>query len=200
MKKTPVVLDTSIFVNPDARQSLGGTPTEALDGFLSLAASLTSFEFYMPPSVFEELMNFVDRSKLSGQLLLHLRQKPPSRYELKVPAMFFYDLVDDMRDRVNKGLRFAEKAARSNGLQGSDGIIRDLRKNYREALREGIIDSKEDVDLILLAWELDAILVTADKGAIKWADKLGVKWLFPEKFKEFLLASLEDARQGKKTI
>ena len=66
-----------------------------------------------------------------------------------------------------------------------------MRKSYREALREGIIDSKEDVDLILLAKELDALLVTVDQGAIKWADKLGVRWLFPDKFKDYLLSFLE---------
>ena len=67
-----------------------------------------------------------------------------------------------------------------------------MRKSYREALREGIIDSKEDVDLILLAKELDALLVTVDHGAIKWAEKLGIRWLLPDKFKDYLLSFLED--------
>ena len=72
-----------------------------------------------------------------------------------------------------------------------DEIIQDLRRKYREALREGIIDSKEDVDLLLLAMELDALLVTADQGLIKWAEKLGIKWLFPEKFKDYLLGAIK---------
>jgi RNA ligase partner protein len=190
-KKTRVVLDTSIFVNPDVRVNLGRTPTEALDNFIEIASKLSEHEFYMPPSVFEELMNFVDREKLSGELLVHLHQKPPSRYTLTTPALFLYELIEDMRDRVNKGLRFAERAVRMN-QESTDATIRDLRKKYREALREGVIDSKEDVDLILLAMELDALLVTADQGAAKWADKLGVRWLFPEKFKEYLTASLKE--------
>ena len=66
-----------------------------------------------------------------------------------------------------------------------------MRKSYREALREGIIDSKEDVDLILLAKELDALLVTVDHGAIAWAEKLGIRWLLPEKFREYLLSFVE---------
>ena len=49
-------------------------------------------------------------------------------------------------------------------------------------------DSKEDVDMILLAYELDALLVTADQGAQKWADKLGIKLLMPEKFKQYIMA------------
>lgn len=187
---TRVVLDTSLFVNPDVRVSLGRTPTEALDNFLEIASQLSGHEFYMPPSVFEELMNFVDREKLSGKLLVHLHQKPPSRYTLTTPAQFLYELIEDMRERVNKGLRFAEQAVRKN-QENTDAVIRDLRKKYREALREGVIDSKEDVDLILLALELDAMLVTADQGALKWAEKLGVRWLFPEKFKEYLTASMK---------
>jgi RNA ligase partner protein len=189
-EKTRVVLDTSLFVNPDVRVSLGRTPAEALENFLSIASQLSDHEFYMPPSVFEELMNFIDREKLSGKLLAHLRQKPPSRYTLTTPALFLYEFIEDMRERVNKGLRFAEQAVRKN-QESTDAVIRDLRKKYREALREGVIDSKEDVDLILLAMELDAMLVTADQGALKWADKLGVRWLFPEKFKEYLTASLK---------
>lgn len=188
-----VVLDTSLFVNPDVRDSFGSTPTEALEGFLFLAAQIPVLEFYMPPSVFEELMNFVDYDKISGDLLVHLRQKPPSKYELTVPAVFLYKLVEEIRDRVNKGLRIAEKAVRNTENRETNETIADLRRKYRDALREGIIDSKEDVDLILLAKELDALLITADRGAIKWAEKLGVRWLFPEKFKDFLMSSIKKA-------
>lgn len=192
LKRGRVVLDTSLFVNPDVRSSFGETPTQALEGFLFLAAQLPVLEFYMPTSVFEELLNFVDREKISGDLLVYLHQKPPKRYELSTPAFLLYELMEEMRDRINKGLRVAERAVRS-GLK-SDEAIQDLRRKYREALREGIIDSKEDVDLILLARELDALLVTADQGVVKWAEKLGVKWLFPEKFKEYLLSSIKKAK------
>lgn len=191
--KVLIVLDTSLFVNPDVRVSLGKTPTEAFDNFLAMVPRLPNHEFYMPPSIFEELMNFVERDKLPADLLVHIRQKSPRKYELSIPAIFLYELIEDMRDRVNKGLRFAERAVRSNGKKESDEIIRELRRKYREALREGVIDSKEDVDLILLAKELDAMLITADQGAVKWADKLGIKWLFPEKFREYLQASMSDS-------
>lgn len=183
-----MVLDTSLFVNPDVRASLGQTPTEAITRFLELASRIPTVEFYMPPSVFEELMNFVDRERLPVELLIHLIQKSPMRYELSTPASFIYELVEEMRDRVNKGLRIAETAVRSAPARGTDEVIKEMRRKYRDALREGIIDSKEDVDLILLARELDALLVSADQGAVKWADKLGIRWLFPEKFKEYLVA------------
>ncbi len=186
------MLDTSLFVNPDVRNSLGKTPTEAFSQFLSLAKEATSLEFYMPPSIFEELMNFVSRDALSGELLLHLKQKPPARLDIKLPAMLLYEFVEEMRERVNKGLRIAENSARSAHSADTDDLVKGLRRKYRNALREGILDSKEDVDLILLAYELDAVLVTADNGAVLWAEKLGVTWLLPEKFRSFVEAAIQE--------
>ena len=192
-KKEAVVLDTSLFVNPDVRDSFGRTPTEAFESFLSLALQAYLLEFYMPPSIFEELLNFIEPEKISGDLLVILHQKPPKKYELTCPAFLLYELIEDIRERINKGLRVAEKAVRGVTKAGEEETIKDLRRKYREALREGIIDSKEDVDLILLARELDALLVTADQGIIKWAEKLGIKWLLPSKFKEYLLSSIKRA-------
>ncbi|MBF0329472.1 MAG: RNA ligase partner protein [Nitrospirae bacterium] len=184
-----VVLDTSLFVNPDVRENLGKTPTEALETFLALAAKIKILEFYMPPSILEELLNFVDKEKITGEMLLMINQKPPKKHELKCPGIVLYELIEDMRERVNKGLRAAEKAVRSAAGKEPDEIIQDLRKKYREALREGIIDSKEDVDLLLLALELDAILISADQGLIKWAEKMGIQWVLPERFRDYLMAA-----------
>lgn len=184
-----VVLDTSLFVNPDVRTNLGKTPTEALETFLALASKIEILEFYMPPSIFEELLNFVDKEKIPGEMLLVLNQKPPKKHELKCPGIVLYELIEDIRERVNKGLRAAEKAVRGAAGKEPDEVIQDLRKKYREALREGIIDSKEDVDLLLLALELDAILISADQGLIKWAEKMGIQWVLPERFRDYLMAA-----------
>lgn len=196
-KKEKIVLDTSLFVNPEVRVEFGKTPTEAIEGFLFLAAQIPTLEFYMPSSIFKELLNFIDADKVSGDLLMVLRQKPPSRHELSCPAFLLYELIEDIRERVNKGLRVAEKAVRDVAKGDEKEMIQDLRRNYREALREGIIDSKEDVDLILLAKELDALLVTVDNGIIKWAEKLGIRWLLPNKFKDYLLSSLKSSKTHK---
>ncbi|RJQ40480.1 MAG: RNA ligase partner protein [Nitrospiraceae bacterium] len=195
-KKGAVVLDTSLFVNPEVRESFGRTPTEALENFLSLAAQIPHLEFYMPPSIFEELLNFIQPENISGDLLVYLQQKPPKKHELTCPAFLLYELIEDIRERINKGLRVAEKAVRGVSKAGEEDIIKDMRRKYREALREGIIDSKEDVDLILLARELDALLVTADQGIIKWAEKLGIKWLVSAKFKEYLQSSIKKAEMS----
>lgn len=189
-KKEKVVLDTSLFVNPEVRTDFGKTPTEAMENFLSIAAQIPILEFYMPPSIFQELFNFIDENKVSGDLLTIIRQKPPKRHELSCPAFLLYELIEDIRERVNKGLRVAEKAVRDIKKGEEKDVIQSLRRNYREALREGIIDSKEDVDLILLAKELDALLVTIDHGVIKWAEKLGIRWLMPDRFKDYLLSYL----------
>jgi hypothetical protein len=190
-RKDKVVLDTSLFVNPEVRNDFGDSPTEAIKGFLVMAEQIPALEFYMPSSIFKELLNFIDQRKIPGRFLAILNQKSPSRHELTCPAFFLYELIEDIRDRINKGLRIAEKAVRNAGKVDEREVIQGMRKNYREALREGIIDSKEDVDLILLAKELDALLVTVDHGAILWAEKLGIRWLLPNKFKDYLLSFIE---------
>ncbi|MBI5741999.1 MAG: RNA ligase partner protein [Nitrospirae bacterium] len=190
-RKDRVVLDTSLFVNPEVRGDFGNTPTEAINEFLDIARQIPALEFYMPSSIFRELLNFVNEKEIPGALLAVLRQKSPGKHEMTCPAFFLYELIEDIRDRVNKGLRIAEKAVRTAGKSEEQEVIQGMRKNYREALRDGIIDSKEDVDLILLAKELDALLVTVDLGAIKWAEKLGIRWLLPSKFKEYLLSFIE---------
>lgn len=194
--KSAVVLDTSLFVNPEVRESFGRTPTEALESFLFLASQIPHLEFYMPPSIFEELLNFIEPEKISGDLLVVLQQKPPKKHELTCPAFLLYELIEDMRERINKGLRVAEKAVRGVSKAGEEEIVKDMRRKYREALREGIIDSKEDVDLLLLARELDALLVTADQGIIKWAEKFGIKWLVSSKLKEYLQSSIKKAEMS----
>ena len=88
-----------------------------------------------------------------------------------------------MRARINKGLRIAEKYSRLNNNEES---IKNLRREYRVALREGVIDSKEDFDLILLAKELDAYLATSDQGLVTWARKLGINCIGAEELKELI--------------
>ena len=131
----------------------------------------------MPPSIYRELMNFVDATKIPKDLQVKIFQKPPKKYEMNVPAFLLYELIEDVRHRIDKGLRVAEQAVREVVTDTEPETIANLRKKYRSALREGIIDSKEDVDLILLAKELDGILVTADTGIITWADKLGIRFI-----------------------
>ena len=177
LKEQSFVIDTSIFTNTDVGIAFGRSPTAALKGFLKLISKLERPCFYMPPSIYRELMNFVDATKIPKDLQVKIFQKPPKKYEMNVPAFLLYELIEDVRHRIDKGLRVAEQAVREVVTDTEPETIANLRKKYRSALREGIIDSKEDVDLILLAKELDGILVTADTGIITWADKLGIRFI-----------------------
>ena len=177
LKEESFVIDTSIFTNTDVSVAFGRSPTTALKGFLKLINKLERPCFYMPPSIYRELMNFVDVDKIPKDLQVKIFQKPPKKYEMNVPAFLLYELIEDVRRRIDKGLRVAEQAVREVVTDAETETITNLRKKYRSALREGIIDSKEDVDLILLAKELDGILVTADVGIMTWADKLGIRFI-----------------------
>lgn len=178
-KQERIVIDTSIFTNPDVYQSFGESPTESLRGFLEIIGKIDGPIFYMPPSIFQELLNFVEIKDIPADMQIRIFQKPPKRYEMTVPAFLLYELIEDVRHRIDKGLRVAEDAVRDTSPETEPEMIANLRKKYRAALREGIIDSKEDVDLILLAKEMDGILISADTGIVKWADKLGIRYIDP---------------------
>ncbi|WP_099212425.1 RNA ligase partner protein [Thermococcus henrietii] len=187
------VLDTSIFVNPEIRKDFGDNPTEAMKTFLGYAGKLFGkVEFYMPPGIYREVMHFVDE-ELKPEIELYIIKKPPNLHDLKIPAFVVYELIDDIRRRVDKGLRVAEKAVRESVVETDnvDKIIQKLRRNYRKALREGIVDSKEDFELILLAKELDATIVSADVGILTWAQKMGIKWIDASAFKDVLKGLVE---------
>ncbi|MFO0793409.1 MAG: RNA ligase partner protein [Candidatus Brocadiaceae bacterium] len=181
-----IIIDTSIFTNPDVYQSFGASSTEALHTFLDIIGKLDGPAFYMPPTIYQELLNFVEIDQIPVEFQIRIFQKPPKRYEMSVPAFLLYELIEDVRHRIDKGLRVAEEAVREVSSETEPGTIANLRKKYRMALREGIIDSKEDVDLILLAKEMDGILISADTGIVKWADKLGIRYLDPRKLRSIL--------------
>jgi len=62
-KKRKIVLDTSVFINPDVRGAFGNNPEEAIEEFIKIIKKIEIFEFYLPSSVFKELMYFVDEKK-----------------------------------------------------------------------------------------------------------------------------------------
>ncbi|HSB47445.1 MAG TPA: RNA ligase partner protein [Candidatus Bilamarchaeum sp.] len=173
------VIDTSLFVNPHARENFGKDPTEAVRGFIRAAGELDA-RFYMPPSIFNELKNFV-KAEAMEELELALHKRAPNVHGIFLPAAIFYEFIDDMRGRVNKGLRLAEDFAKDN-RPDNDEKLRKLREKYREVMRTEIIDSKEDFELVLLAKELEATLVSSDEGAIKFANQLGCAWINASKF------------------
>jgi hypothetical protein len=185
-----IVIDTSVFTNPDVYTIFGGSVKDAFKNFVKLAKKLKKeYEFYMPPSVFEELSLFLGENEMPGETDLVLRLKSPQRFNIEVPGFLLYELIEEVRNRINKGLRVAEEAVLVAEKQSKEKIINRLRNKYREALRSGIIDSTEDVDLILLALELGAAIVSADEGVRKWAEKLGVRFINPKALGNVLLSN-----------
>ncbi|HHT9135917.1 MAG TPA: RNA ligase partner protein [Candidatus Wunengus sp. YC60] len=190
-----IIIDTSIFTNPEIYQTFGNSPTDALRAFLEIISKLDGPAFYMPPTIYHELLNFVEIKDIPVELQIRIFQKPPKRYELSVPAFLLYELIEDVRHRIDKGLRVAEDAVRETSPETEPEAINNLRKKYRSALREGIIDSKEDVDLILLSKEMDGILITADTGIVKWADKLGIRYIDPRMLRGILDKLIQQAHK-----
>lgn len=185
-EKIKIVLDTNIFINPDSRGFFGKTPKEALNNFLEKLDGKVSVSCFMPPSIYEELIKFIDLRDISKKSIL-IDKKPPRKYELSIPSLLFYEFIEEMRKRINKGLRVAEKHARKGlQLKNEEETIKGLREEYRIALRDGIIDSKEDCDLLLLAKELEAYLATSDNGLILWAEKLGINCISAQELKTLI--------------
>ncbi len=183
------VLDTSVFTNPDIYQIFGETDQlGAIENFIHLAIH-SGANFYMPTSVYDEMLKMVDLRHLAPEFEMVVRIRSPRKYSIMIPSEILYELIEEIRHRINKGLRIAEEHTKEAGKLAEEDVgrvVNKLREKYREALRQGIIDSREDVDVLLLAYELDGIIVTADEGLRKWADKVGIKLIDPKNFKGIL--------------
>ena len=181
------VLDTSVFTNPATATAFGEGTAAALARFVAMARHVRhEIGFFMPPSVLDELQTFLDAGELPDDFELVVDLRAPKRHEVQIPGSLLYELIDDLRQRINRGLRVAEDAARDSARQGPDKIIGRLREKYRAALRAGFIDSREDVDVLLLALELDAAVISADRGLMTWAEKLGLRIIRPESLRGIL--------------
>jgi RNA ligase partner protein len=185
------VLDTSAFLTNYIRDD--ESMESAVKGLLQTIEEATrqeEIEFYMPPSTFSELREILRSNDAEDETVEMLEawitKKSPSRYEVSVPGEVVAEFIEDMRERINKGLRDAEKAIRDveeteepdkEHYTSEDMVVSDLRDKYKETMRKGILDSREDLDMLLLSREIDATLVTEDKGVINWAEDFGVSYI-----------------------
>jgi len=88
IKHGRIIIDTSIFTNPEVYQSFGLNPTAALRTFLEIVGKLEGISFYMPPSIYQELFNFIETKDIPPDLQIRIIQKPPKRYELSVRLFY----------------------------------------------------------------------------------------------------------------
>jgi len=208
--KQRFVLDTSVFLTEEIRRD-DEDVGEAADRLLDLVAEAKlrlNISCYMPPSIHDELTTMLDDRHVPEEVYSKLNtwviRKNPDRFEVRIPAVIVYHFIDEMSDRVNRGLRVSEKAVRKaeesnhetldehDHMTEVDKVISDLREEYRGTLRQGVLDSREDFDLLILARELDAGVVTEDRGIINWADDFGLRYLrgreFPSLLEDYLAA------------
>jgi len=191
------VLDTSLFITEEIRLEL-------------------NISCYVPPSIHDELGTMLRERDVDDAVFSRLDtwvvRKSPDRYGVTIPANVVYNFIDEMSDRVDRGLRVSEEAIREveqldpedltrdadNGereayMTEADRVLSNLRDKYRRALRQGVLDSREDFDLLILARELDAGVVTEDRGIISWADEFGLRYVrggqFPTLLEEYLRAT-----------
>ncbi len=178
--RSRIVIDTSIFVNPDTQKLFGRSTSEAIDGFVDISQRL-ALEIFVPLSIFKELSNFVDSASLKT-LRARAVVRVPDIHNIFVPAAIFHAFIHDLRIRVNKGLHIAEQAIKTADLPEN---VQKVRQHYREALRGGIVDSVEDLEVVLMAREINGVILASDKGIITMAGSLGIEVFTAEEFIDY---------------
>lgn len=199
-KKQRFIMDTSAFTAAgESKEEIEENIRELID--LISQAKKANITCYTPPSVWEETEGMLENKDISddeiNKLDSWLIQKSPSRAELKVPASFIYQYVLDVRENINKGLREAEKAVikTEKEPEPAEKIISELRDKYRRALREGLLDSTEDLSVLLLAKELNGGIVAKDRGIEEWAKEWGIRYLDAEAFPSLVREHLEEVEK-----
>jgi len=211
------VLDTSLFLTDEIRadgDSLEDAVLRLLER-IAIARLELNVSCYVPPTVHDELTTILRDRGVAEEVFERFDtwviRKSPDRYGVTIPAAIVSEFIDEMSGRVDRGLRVAEDALReveqldpadlASGdeyVTEADEILSDMRDEYREALRRGVLDSREDFDLLVLARELDAGVVTEDRGIVSWADEFGLRYVrggqFPTLLAEYLRATgVDDA-------
>ncbi|MBS3731853.1 MAG: RNA ligase partner protein [Desulfobacterales bacterium] len=178
--RSRVIVDTSVFVNPETMVLLGDSVATAIEGFLEVCRKY-SIEIFTPLSIFREISTFAPEETLKT-LKTRAVVRAPDLYNTHVPAIMFHTFVRELRQRVNKGLHIAEKAIKSDDVPEN---VRWVRQHYREALRSGIVDSVEDLEVVLLAREVGGVILTADEGIANMADSFGIEVFTAREFLDY---------------
>lgn len=189
------ILDTNLFFNMQAGLSFGDTTDKVIENMTRCGKTA---KLYMPPRIVEEFLSFFENKEQENlkQLLSVITVKSPVVESFQFPASIFYTLVEDIRNRSYRGLRVGEEEIEqaAQGMlkapelskmefQKKVGIqIKGFRDRYRQATRVGFLDSLADLDIIVLAKEVDGTVVSTDEGLLKWSRLFGVKEMSPSVF------------------
>lgn len=196
------VLDTSSLTDPRLRELF---KVDSLDAVIENISSLFAefrfkidMLFFVTPSIANEMRRYLLSNGVTQEhvnnLFTWLIVKSPDKLSTKIPAVVLSEYIESIRIRTFRGLRLAEdilkKAVASSCKMNKEDLlaelIREIREKYREIMRKGIVDSPEDFDVVLLAYEQKGVIVTNDEGINKMAEKLGVISIDPISFVENL--------------
>ena len=119
MLRQRFVLDTTALTDSLAWESEGAASIcEGMNAILGRVAEgrlHLGISCYIPyPSVYNEIKDFARHNNCDARVLgkvdTWLVKKSPDRYKVKVPSKIFYEYVDYMRSRINKGMNISEEA------------------------------------------------------------------------------------------
>jgi len=226
MLRQRFVLDTTALTDLQAREKMGiesmcGGMRKILELIASARLQL-GISCYVPfPSVYTEMQEFAQNNVCDQDVIAKidtwLVKKAPDRYNVQIPSKVFHEYVSYMRERINKGMTIEEEniwdssteclfiTTKANDKKDIDadierkvigGYIGKFRNKYRSAMRYGILDSAPDIDVLILAKELDAAVVASDFGIQKWAEELGVRFVPASTFPMILREYLEHASEA----
>mgnify|MGYP000389186603 CR=1 FL=1 len=192
------ILDTNLFFNMEADLGLGKNTKELVVGLTKIIKKQKNKQFLMTPSAINEFLSFFSdeqkKASFVNDFLSSIIIQSPDYNKINISAIVFYKLIKEIRTRSYRGLNIAEeeikKAAKmmmgvknltEKEFQIKIGeIIKKLRERYRQATRFGFLDSTTDLDLIILAKEVDGFLISTDEGMLYWGRILAVKEILPQ--------------------
>lgn len=189
------VIDTNVFFNLEVKTGLGDSAHDIIVRFTEIARKLQAekkAQFFIPPSIAHEITEFTSTTATKqdiDMLLGVFTIKSPHVSDVQFPASVFYTLIDEIRVRSYRGLTIAQEQIEATAQlvsgktfenkvayqKGIGEIVSKLRERYRQATRFNFLDSTADLDLIVLAKEMDAHLVSVDEGVVRWGRLFGVK-------------------------
>lgn len=207
------VLDTTAFTDSRLVSNFEGgiiATVNRLAELISIGRLRLNISCYMPPSTFAELKKFLLESKCTireiDQVEAWVVRKAPDRYSVLLSSQVIYDYVSDVRERLDKGMSIVRRAinratkhcernfADENG-KSREEIVEELARNYqekyRQKMRRGVLDSLPDIDTLILARELGAGVVSADKGIKAWTERMGIRFVEANFFPQIILTYLE---------
>jgi RNA ligase partner protein len=202
------ILDTNLFFNMQAGLRFGETTEKVIENMMLCGKEV---KLYMPPRIVEEFLSFFENKEqdILKKLLAEITVKSPNIDSFQFPASIFYTLVDDIRNRSYRGLRTGEEEIEqaAQSFMGASSLtkmefqkkigvqIKGFRDRYRQATRVGFLDSVADLDIIVLAKEVDGTVISTDEGLLKWSRLFGVKEMSVSVFGEKMSALVPNLRR-----